>query len=75
MDVPTVFHMGPIGITAPVVTTWAIMLVLGALSWLMTRRLQQDGLCLFGQGEHLADQAQRELPTNDRQLLQEWGLS
>jgi len=42
MDVPTVFHVGPIGITAPVVTTWAIMLVLAALSWLMTRRLQQN---------------------------------
>lgn len=42
MDVTTVFHVGPIGITAPVMTTWAIMLVLVALSWMTTRHLQQD---------------------------------
>lgn len=35
------FHVGPVNITRPVVTTWAIMLVLAATSWLVTRRLQK----------------------------------
>ena len=34
-----VFHAGPIPITRPVVTTWAIMAVLAAASALLTRRL------------------------------------
>ncbi len=34
------FHVGPITVTRPVVTTWAIMLVLGLGSGLLTRRLQ-----------------------------------
>lgn len=33
------FHVGPVAITQPVVTTWAIMLVLTLGSWLVTRRL------------------------------------
>ena len=36
----TLFHLGPVAITRPVVTTWVIMLALSALCWLMTRRLQ-----------------------------------
>jgi len=35
------FHVGPVTITRPVVTTWAIMLVLAVTSWLVTRRLQK----------------------------------
>jgi F-type H+-transporting ATPase subunit a len=34
------FHVGPVAISRPVVTTWAIMLVLGLGSWLATRRLE-----------------------------------
>ncbi len=34
------FHLGPIPITQPVVTTWGIMLILAGASWLVTRRLQ-----------------------------------
>lgn len=34
------FHLGPVAITRPVVTTWAIMLVLTLLSRFVTRRLQ-----------------------------------
>jgi len=34
------FHAGPVAITRPVVTTWAIMLVLSVGSWLVTRRLE-----------------------------------
>jgi len=34
-----VFHAGPVAITRPVVTTWAIMAVLAAGSWVSTRRL------------------------------------
>jgi F-type H+-transporting ATPase subunit a len=33
------FHLGPVAITRPVVTTWAIMAVLALGSWLVTRRL------------------------------------
>jgi len=33
-----VFHLGPVPISRPVVTTWAIMAVLVALSWLGLRR-------------------------------------
>ena len=33
------FHIGPVAITRPVVTTWAIMLVLTLVAWLITRRL------------------------------------
>ena len=34
------FHLGPIAITRPVVTTWVIMLVLTGACWGVTRRLQ-----------------------------------
>jgi F-type H+-transporting ATPase subunit a len=33
------FHLGPLAVTRPVVTTWAIMAVLTLGSWLVTRRL------------------------------------
>lgn len=33
------FHLGPVAVTRPVVTTWALMFVLVAASWLATRRL------------------------------------
>jgi F-type H+-transporting ATPase subunit a len=35
----TLFHLGPVAITRPVVTTWAIMAVLTLGSWVVTRRL------------------------------------
>ena len=34
------FHLGPVAITRPVVTTWAIMAVLTLGSWFVTRRLK-----------------------------------
>ena len=37
------FHLGPVPISRPVVTTWAIMAVLVALSWLGTRRASVHG--------------------------------
>jgi len=33
------FYLGPVPVTRPVATTWAIMALLTALSWLVTRRL------------------------------------
>ena len=33
------FHLGPVAITRPVVTTWAIMAVLALACWFVTRRL------------------------------------
>ena len=35
----TVFMLGPLPVDQAVVTTWAIMVVLGLGSWLITRRL------------------------------------
>jgi F-type H+-transporting ATPase subunit a len=37
-----VFHLGPLPVTRPVVTTWAIMAVLAAGSWAVTRRLRSE---------------------------------
>jgi F-type H+-transporting ATPase subunit a len=37
-----VFQIGPLAITNTVVTTWAIMGILGAAAWLVTRRLQTE---------------------------------
>ncbi|WOJ91332.1 F0F1 ATP synthase subunit A [Methylocapsa polymorpha] len=34
------FQLGPVPVTQPVATTWAIMLVLSVVCWLVTRRLQ-----------------------------------
>ena len=34
-----VFHLGPLGISRTVVTTWGIMLLMAAVSWLVSRRL------------------------------------
>jgi F-type H+-transporting ATPase subunit a len=36
------FHVGPLQVTQPVVTTWAIMAVLAAGSWALTRRLRPE---------------------------------
>ncbi|HUK07426.1 MAG TPA: F0F1 ATP synthase subunit A [Stellaceae bacterium] len=38
----TLFHLGAIPITRPVVTTWVIMAVITLCSWLVTRRLKLD---------------------------------
>jgi F-type H+-transporting ATPase subunit a len=35
-------HLGPVAITSTVVTTWAVMLLLTSVAWLITRRLQVD---------------------------------
>jgi F-type H+-transporting ATPase subunit a len=37
-----VFHVGPVQVTQPVVTTWAIMAVLAVASWALTRRLRPE---------------------------------
>lgn len=33
------FHLGPVAISRPVVTTWGLMVMLAAGAWLLTRRL------------------------------------
>ena len=40
LSATVVFHVGPVPITQPVISTWAIMLVMVLVSWGMTRRLQ-----------------------------------
>jgi F-type H+-transporting ATPase subunit a len=42
MLIAPVFQLGPVVITNTVVTTWAIMALLGLVSWLGTRRLSMD---------------------------------
>ncbi len=39
LETGIIFHLGPVHITRPVVTTWFIMAVLAVGSWLSTRRL------------------------------------
>jgi len=39
LEINTVFDLGPVSITATVITTWFILLILGLLCWLVTRRL------------------------------------
>ena len=34
------FHLGPVAISRPVLTTWGLMAVLALAAWLITRRLQ-----------------------------------
>ncbi len=38
----TLFELGPLLITGTVMTTWAIMAILGLLAWLVSRRLRID---------------------------------
>jgi F-type H+-transporting ATPase subunit a len=42
LTITAVFEIGPVAVTGTVVTTWAIMAALAALSWLATRRLRLD---------------------------------
>ena len=37
----TVFTLGPVAVTEPVVVTWGLMLLLGVGGWLLTRSLKQ----------------------------------
>ena len=37
------FSLGPVPISRPVVTTWAIMAVLTAMSWLLTPAIRARG--------------------------------
>ncbi len=39
LSVDTLFHVGPVAVTGPVVTTWGIMLLLAGGGHLLTRRL------------------------------------
>jgi F-type H+-transporting ATPase subunit a len=39
-DLAVLFSLGPVAVTSPVVVTWALMLLLGGGSWLLTRRLR-----------------------------------
>jgi len=39
LELPLLFHVGPVPISMPVVITWVILLLLGGGSWLLTRRL------------------------------------
>jgi F-type H+-transporting ATPase subunit a len=39
LESAVMFHLGPVAVTRPVVTTWAIMAGLTLASWLVTRRL------------------------------------
>ena len=38
----TVFQLGPLQVTNTIVTTWVIMVMIGLLGWLITRRLKME---------------------------------
>lgn len=40
LDSAVIFHFGVVEVAQPVVTTWALIVVLGVASWLGTRRMQ-----------------------------------
>ena len=42
LEINTVFHLGPLSITATVITTWFILLILGLFCWLVTQRLSDS---------------------------------
>jgi F-type H+-transporting ATPase subunit a len=74
MDTVTVlFHVGPFAITSIVVTTWVIMLALGAFSWLATRNLTLDPgplqTVLEGVVSAIGDAIENVLPERAQQLL------
>jgi F-type H+-transporting ATPase subunit a len=41
LEINTVFHLGPLAITTTVITTWFILLILGLVCWLVTRRISE----------------------------------
>ena len=48
------FHIGPIGITGTVTTTWGVMLALTAAAWVTTRGLTAAPQRLQTAAEHCA---------------------
>jgi F-type H+-transporting ATPase subunit a len=42
IQIESIFTLGPLIVSNTVVTTWAIMIVIGLFAWLLTRRLQTD---------------------------------
>ncbi len=67
LSIPVLFHLGPVAITQTVVTTWAIMLILGILAWSTTRRFQTHGsglqVAIEGAVEAMRDTVQATLPS------------
>jgi F-type H+-transporting ATPase subunit a len=65
--------IGPITLTAPVITTWVVMLVLVVVSWLATRRLSDDAspaqVVLEGIVSAIDDAIQGVLPGLSSRLL------
>ena len=41
MESETIFSIGPVSITGSILTSWAIMLIIGLLAWFCTRHLRQ----------------------------------
>lgn len=68
-----VFNLGPIAITSIVVTTWGIMLILGAFCWFATRRLALSPgplqTMLEGVVSAMEESIEALLPGRSRQLL------
>ncbi len=68
-----IFYIGPLGITSIVITTWGIMLVLGVVSWVATRKLTlQPGplqTALEGIVSTMESAIHAVLPGQARQLL------
>ncbi|HXP92074.1 MAG TPA: F0F1 ATP synthase subunit A [Candidatus Binatia bacterium] len=67
LSIPVLFHLGPVAITQTVVTTWAIMLILGILAWSTTRRFKTHGsglqVAIEGVVEAMSDTVHATLPS------------
>src|SRR5689334_15644554 len=66
-------QLGPVMVSEPVLTTWAIMFALGGGSWLVTRNLRLDPgpvqVVLEGLLGAADDAIRAVLPTHTRRLL------
>ena len=58
---PPLFHVGPIVLTVPVVTTWGIMALLAGASWALTRRLAVQPSAPQAALELLVDAIERQI--------------
>jgi F-type H+-transporting ATPase subunit a len=73
LQTPIWFHLGPIPLSSPVVTTWILMALLAISSWLVTRRLRvepsRSQLALEIVVEALLDQIRQVIPNGPERFL------
>ena len=69
----TVFQLGPLQVTNTIVTTWVIMVIIGLLGWLVTRRLEMEPVPLQSLAEGIVSTIEEAIrgvaPDHVSQLL------